>query len=368
MLSYYSKNLIFKFKYTKKVHLKLTKEQILIRNRIQEKIDKAIYKLKYVPCLCGEKDNVVISETDRYGLKLNTVICKKCGLLRTNPRLDKDSLSEFYKKEYRDLYMESKNVEEEYFKNMVQRGREILGLIKKYCKETEFSDTRVIEIGCSAGGILVPFLETGAIVKGYDYDQRYLDYGNKHNPDMNLCFGGLESLESEGKKYDLIIINHVLEHLSDPKEAINLIKKSLKESGLLYIGVPGLKNPEYYYSPTKSFLGSLHIGHLFHFSRLSLIRLLKDFELLYIDDEIRAVCRLKNGLSNSDENLISEYNANLEFIEKYEKSFGWKFKRMKNILKNPHLIKLILPPSVIKLIQVIRKPIQYDLISHDYKR
>ena len=88
----------------------------LVRRWNAKKIDGGIYRLEETNCLCGSKGEVIISETDRYGLSLNTVICKKCGLLRTNPRLDKNSLTEFYIKEYRDLYMESKEVEEGYFK------------------------------------------------------------------------------------------------------------------------------------------------------------------------------------------------------------------------------------------------------------
>ena len=88
---------------------------------------------------------------------------------------------------------------------------------------------------------MVPFLEAGATVKGYDYDRRYLDYGNSRNPALNLCFGGLEDLKAEDKKYDLIIINHVLEHLSSPEATLEQVKGNLKPDGILYIGLPGLK-------------------------------------------------------------------------------------------------------------------------------
>jgi len=330
------------FKYTKKAHIKLNKIQMATRDKVQQKIDIGDYKLQEFPCLCGEKDDVVISETDRYGLHLKTVICKNCGLLRTNPRLDSKSLDGFYKEEYRDLYMGPEYGEmKDYFLNMVERGKTVCSLIKRCLPQINFKELNVLEIGCSVGGILIPFLEAGATVKGYDYDQRYLDYGNRYNPDLNLCFGGLEDLKPENKKYDLVIINHVLEHLIDPQYAIRLIKSKLESDGVFYISVPGLKNPEYYYSPTKSFLGSLHIGHIYYFTKSSLRYLMNDFDVLYMDDEIRAVSQYKNKKSDFPLNMENEFSANLKFILAYEKSLNWKIKRLGIVLKNyPYLIKL----------------------------
>lgn len=85
-----------KYKYHQKSHIYLNRAQKLIRDGIQKKIEDGIYKLEETNCLCGAKNDVVIAETDRYGLSLDTVICRICGLLRTDPRLDKNSLTEFY--------------------------------------------------------------------------------------------------------------------------------------------------------------------------------------------------------------------------------------------------------------------------------
>lgn len=338
------------FRYTGRAHIRLAKRQKAVRDVLIGKLSQGIYRLEEVKCLCGMMDDLIISETDRYGLPLKTVICRGCGLLRSNPRLDKNSLTEFYINEYRDLYMESKEVEEGYFQNMIVRGREIIGLIRKYCNGIEFNNMDVLEIGCSASGILLPFLEAGATVKGYDYDQRYLDYGNNFNSSLNLCFGGLETLEAKNKKYDLIIVNHVLEHLSKPETGLDAIKRNLKENGILYIGVPGLRNPAYYYSSVISFLGSLHIGHLFHFTELSLIRLLKNFETIYTNDKICAIFRYNNKKADLNLRLESEFYPNIEFIKKYERSLTWKIRRLRIIMKNlPYYLKLGLPSPVFNL-------------------
>lgn len=340
------------FRHTGRAHIRLTEKQAKVRDTLKYKIDSGAYKLEDVKCPCGAGDDVVVAETDRYGLNLNAVICKECGLLRINPVLDNGSMNEFYRREYRDLYMGVDYGDmDNYFFDMVRRGGGILALIKAKAPRTDFQKLAVLEIGCSAGGALIPFLEAGSAVRGFDYDERYIEYGNSRNTGLNLCHGGMETLEREDKQYDLILLNHVLEHLSSPVCAVELIRKRLKTGGMLYLSVPGFKNPAYYHSPTKSFLGSLHIGHLFYFSKLSLTRLLKGFEILYIDDDIRTVCRRKEAHDDSLSLPASEYHANLEFMVKYEKSLAWKAKRLKIILGNFRwFIKLILPVSVVRLI------------------
>jgi SAM-dependent methyltransferase len=256
-------------------------------------------------------------------------------MLRRNPRLDNESLEECYKNEYRDLYMgpEYENMDT-YFKKMIERGREIVDIVKRQ-SQLDLRGLDVLEIGCSVGGILVPFLESGSSVQGFDYDSRYLDYGNKYNPALNLRLGGIDSLKSETIKYDLILINHVLEHLPDPEYALQLIQGSLKANGTVYVSVPGLKNPIYYFSPSQSFLGSLHIAHLYHFTEASLIQLFHDFSVIYIDDDIRSLFRVnkKRGI-NKNNSVTSEYDDNIAFILQHEKSFDRKVWWAKLFLKN----------------------------------
>ncbi len=322
-------------------------------------MNNRIYRLEHAACLCGATDDAVIAETDRYGLSMSTVVCKRCGLLRTDPRLDDSSLNAFYVNEYRDLYMESTEVTEDYFQDMVLRGNEILHIFRSAAGAHATAHSSVLEIGCSAGGILLPFLNAGATVKGYDYDQRYLNFGNQRNAALNLCFGGLDNLKTE-HKYDLIILNHVLEHLPDPRRAIAMIRNCLKEHGYLYLGVPGLRNPAYYASPTKSFLGSLHIGHLYHFTKQSLIRTAEGFQVRYSDDKICALFQKAANDAIPETTIVSEFNSTMGFIRDYEFSFSWKRKRFKMVMTGlvSKLVLRVIPIGVRKALRALRYPVK----------
>lgn len=323
------------FMFSNKAHLPLSDAQVRLRDSIQRKMSSGIYKLENCICLCGSDNDVVIAETDRYGFNLKTVICKACGMLRTNPRLDKDSLKEFYSKEYHDLYFngETSGIPA-HFKAQQANGIYIGDFIKAHYKGFKFNGKAVLEIGCSAGGILASFLKAGADVRGYDYNKSYLEYGKSVDKGLNLRYGGIDEIRNTGDRFDLIIMNHVLEHMHDPKEAIRLAGKLLKGNGILYLSVPSIKNAQYYNSPTMSCLGSLHIAHLYYFSRNSLASIMDDFEVIFIDDKVRGIFRRSIGRKAAP--FPDEYNRNISFMLWWENSLLGAFLRKVDVVVYGH--------------------------------
>ena len=316
------------FYFTGKTHVRLNDNQVHVRDIVQQKIKNCIYEFEEASCPCGGNEDQLVAETDRYGLRLDTVICRKCGLLRTNPRLTEKSLKLFYEQDYRDLYMgEEYGDMENYFQGMIRRGIYMKDLLKKHVPNLCLKGMNILEVGCSAGGILEPFLKAGACVKGYDYDKRYLEYGNSRNKGLNLCHGGLENLRNETAQYDIIIMNHVLEHIIDIRGAIELIKASLKKDGIFYVGVPGAKNPGYYFSPSKSFIGTIHIAHLYHFTKATLTNFLEGFSCCFIDDTVRGFFRIEKDASKTFYCKHDEYLKMLHYIKQYEQGVGSKIRR-----------------------------------------
>ena len=74
----------------------LNELQLVTKRQIGEKIKQGIYRFESVPCcICQRSDFELLSRKDRYGLYMPVVICRYCGLIQTNPRMNQDSYSQF---------------------------------------------------------------------------------------------------------------------------------------------------------------------------------------------------------------------------------------------------------------------------------
>ena len=61
-----------------------------------------------IPCnLCGSTDAEQVRSKDRHGEYLRSVICRRCGLVWTDPRPTPEQVREFYGHEYRLNYKQT---------------------------------------------------------------------------------------------------------------------------------------------------------------------------------------------------------------------------------------------------------------------
>ena len=62
---------------------------------------KEKYELVKTICLCGNENDILLSQTDRHCVNFTTVVCKNCGLVRAKNYYRSNDLSDFYKNHYR---------------------------------------------------------------------------------------------------------------------------------------------------------------------------------------------------------------------------------------------------------------------------
>lgn len=293
--------------------------QLQARHRVLEKIKSGAYSFEKVRCvLCHEKsDFQLLSEKDRYGLNNTVVICRKCGLVQTNPRLNSNSLNLFYRDDYRALYDGKEQASDVFFRQQYYRG----GLLYSYfSSNVKFTDSRkpfILEVGCGAGGILKVFKENGYKVKGIDLGPEYLKYGIEHHQ-LDLIEGTLKDLKLE-QQPDLILYSNVLEHMTDPVEELQSALKILKPDGYLIIEVPGIKNIHMAYR--ADFMMYLQNAHTYHFSFYSLkaILLRAGFKIIIGDEYVRVIAQPEpNLLSNVNFNS-EEFHSILNYLNRIEK-------------------------------------------------
>ncbi len=243
--------------------LSVTQEQTKLT--IEQKIAAGIYQYENPACLCGAMRFIPLAERDHFGLSHSVVGCENCGLVQANPRLNADSYRQFYEQDYRRLYSVSINIPLQ-FKNLSERGEKIYRFIGKHCQIPQ--PARVLEIGCSSGGILAQFEQHGHRVQGFDYDREFVKYGNSQG--LALFVGDLFDVSG---MFDLVIYSHVLEHILAPDKELTQVHSSLVKRGLLYIEVPDIEahiQLEILESVTWQ------IAHTYYFSANTLEKLVKD--------------------------------------------------------------------------------------------
>ena len=270
--------------------LKLTRSQKEALNLFKEKIKKRDYKLVPNPCLCsGSKNDVVISEKDRYGIAVKNVLCMTCGLIRSDKILDSESITLFYKEIYRDLY-ESECAPDRLFNTQFAKGRLIESRLKKEAILNQIKT--VVDIGCATGGTLYPFYQSGKSVLGLDYDQRYMAFGQDKG--MSLISKSFDELEDES--VDLLILNHVFEHFVDPIPKLITMLKKLKSTKYLFIEVPGIFwIDKMYYAPIKYFQNA-HIYNFYEYFLVSLFRQI-GMTIVYSDERCQILVQKPDNWS-----------------------------------------------------------------------
>jgi SAM-dependent methyltransferase len=96
---------------------------------------------------------------------------------------------------------------------------------------------RLIDIGCGPGHILTKLPE-GVIYDGFDVDETYIQFANRHfgNRGQFHCRLFDEAAASEFGPADIVMMNGVLHHLDDDsaRATVSTIKKVLKPGGAFF--------------------------------------------------------------------------------------------------------------------------------------
>lgn len=187
--------------------------------------------------------------------RVSFMYCDNCNFVFTSPR-DKDEYIKYYAVCRNDqlseeLNLEHYNIQKEILSQHVDLSRGI----------------SVLDLGCGCGGLL-------NALRGEYPQNTYVGY------DPNLeqlsgieCFHELSQLS--GKRFELIICSHVMEHLIDPY--FFDFSSLLADGGTVYIEVP---DPfQYKNIPRNEFLYYLDRIHVNHFSKKSLCKLFERYSM-----------------------------------------------------------------------------------------
>lgn len=273
------------------------------------------------PCtICGSNEFSLLAESDRYGFDLKKQLCKKCGLVQTNPSLKSEFLDEFYSYHYRPLYLKNKKVNYDgLIEEQTIKGKLFLDYLIKQGLEEQLPKISVIEIGCSSGGILAGLAPHVRSVQGCDLDIEGIEYG-KRNFEFELEVSALPTNVPSSPK--LFLMSHVLEHLHDPLHSISEVRKLMGKDDFLLIEVPGLNTVgegNYGYDLWAYF----HIAHVSDFTAGTMTALAAEagLDILACNETVTAL--LKRSDDDKKPWTKSE-NDSVENVLRIEKAYQSK--------------------------------------------
>ncbi len=209
-------------------------------------------------------------------IKPNLFYCTNCEII----------FSEFCKNKFEDNYrdvidsqyisqIENKKL---YFKNLINK-------ISKYIKDTD----DVLEIGSYYGAFGSEIKKKVKSYKGIELSKFASNYANKEFG-LNISNENIFNyLDESKKKFDIIFMFDVIEHLDDPKEVIKVCSKNLNKNGRLIISTMNMDS--FFAKLTGKHYPWIISQHKFYFTDKSIKKLLNssNLELNKITNDVRII-------------------------------------------------------------------------------
>jgi len=145
------------------------------------------------------------------------------------------------------------------------RSRQVLRRLKQ-------KNAKVLDVGCGRGLLLRAFQQQGCDVTGTEFSDGACRFAREVLK-LPVRVGLLDQLNFPDQSFDIVVMWHVLEHVSDPRPMVAEVARLLRPGGILLVAVPNFGSPEA--CLTKA--GWFHLDcprHLSHHTRTSLSQIL----------------------------------------------------------------------------------------------
>ncbi len=177
--------------------------------------------------LCNSKNLTMVLSENIHGKDFMILECNSCNLLMTYPQMKPEEFEKYYTQDY-SPYKPEKGL----YKVI---NKQINRIQSRAFRKNLNKGSDILEVGCSNGNFLA-FLKTqGFNVYGIEPGKKAAQRARDTGLDVEAV--SLEDFQTD-KKFDLIIMRHVLEHLADPIADLKKIKNMLKTDGKIYCVLP----------------------------------------------------------------------------------------------------------------------------------
>jgi len=221
------------------------------------------------PCpICSSQNIGFVSKHNNFP-DTGIWFCSLCNYWFGYPEPDGLELERYYDETYSPF--RRRYFGEEYYVLMERRAQAQIRFISDCLSRSSISSSlrgwKIIDWGCGVGALVAALQHRGAEAVGYDSDFEAIDVGQKRWG-ANISVNSSYDLSLFQGQFDLLLLSHVVEHLSDIRQTLRGLLKVLRPGGFVFIEVPNCFG--------EMFLPEMDTeSHLHFFSKQSLILLLE---------------------------------------------------------------------------------------------
>jgi len=199
------------------------------------------------------------------------VKCSQCGLYYVNPVPNPVILSQRVHDSV--AYTDDQLRKRTFFRRRAQRLFDNV--------EALVQPGRLLDVGCAIGTELAIGQERGWHVTGVELSESSLLLARAAGFDVRSA--PLIENDFPGHSFDLITMNHVLEHVAHTAQFMREVRRILSHQGLLFISLPNVRAWKFYFR-RGLYAWTFHGDHYIHFSVRTLSRFLNryGFEIVEI--------------------------------------------------------------------------------------
>lgn len=234
--------------------------------------------------------------------KFDVIQCQKCGLVYVNDYLSHEKMNDMYEHYssvfMHEIYLETQNAQ---ISDFTQKVKSIERLAPRKGK--------LLDIGCGYGFFLEAARRRNWEVYGIEISKHAADYAqNKFS--LNVLHGTIEDAQFSECFFDVITAWDLIEHLNDPMDFIQKVRRFVKQNGLIVIKTPNqdslytrIGNLIYKISSGKilfPILSQYGYSHLYRFSPTTIKSLL----------EQEGFCVFRITKENSNLKILTQQHKN----------------------------------------------------------
>ncbi len=101
-------------------------------------------------------------------------------------------------------------------------------------------NSKLLDVGCGNGSFLLKMRSCGLNVEGVEFSDSGAKEARSHG--LDVATGTLEQQKYPASSFDVITLNHVLEHVRHQKKTMNELARILKSGGVIILAVPNARS------------------------------------------------------------------------------------------------------------------------------